>query len=211
MVMARKNPWERISLNDYEEHMKLEQVSQLQTLNQIMKEQIEQYQVSSLAILGIAGGNGLEHVSPQQFKTVYGVDINADYLKTCKQRYPDLKNIFIPICIDLNEPNATIPDSELVIANLFIEYIGIDSFVNKINYSRNPYVSCVIQENKREQFVSKSPYAESFASLKEIHTDISKGKLIKEMYRINYAPILGREYELPNGKMFHRMDFKNKL
>ena len=33
------NPWEEIKLSDYESHMSLESVFQLQTMNQMMKEQ----------------------------------------------------------------------------------------------------------------------------------------------------------------------------
>ena len=36
-----KNPWEEISLDDYENHMSLDSVRQLQTLNALMKEQFE--------------------------------------------------------------------------------------------------------------------------------------------------------------------------
>lgn len=37
------NPWEEISLLDYERHMSLDSVKQLQTLNQIMKRQFSTY------------------------------------------------------------------------------------------------------------------------------------------------------------------------
>lgn len=37
------NPWEEISLNDYENHMSLDSVKQLQIMNSIMKEQFEDY------------------------------------------------------------------------------------------------------------------------------------------------------------------------
>lgn len=39
-----KNPWEEISLDDYENHMSLDSVNQLQTMNAIMKAQFEDYQ-----------------------------------------------------------------------------------------------------------------------------------------------------------------------
>lgn len=55
-----KNPWEEIPLADYENHMKLDSVRQLQALNEMMKGQFDMYSVSSVMILGIAGGNGLE-------------------------------------------------------------------------------------------------------------------------------------------------------
>ena len=51
------NPWEKISLislNDYENHMKLESVMQLQTMNEMMKYQFDAYPVSTVMILGIA-------------------------------------------------------------------------------------------------------------------------------------------------------------
>ncbi len=76
-----KNPWEEISLADYENHMKLDSVMQLQALNEMMKAQFNDYPVSNIMILGIAGGNGLEHISKDKFERMYGVDVNADYLK----------------------------------------------------------------------------------------------------------------------------------
>lgn len=76
----RKNPWEEISLVDYESHMKLDFVIQSQTMNEMMKEQFYSYPISSIMILGIAGGNGLEHIRSNSFKRVYGVDINSLYL-----------------------------------------------------------------------------------------------------------------------------------
>ena len=42
--------------------MKLDSVMQLQTLNKMMKTQLSDYDVSTVMILGVAGGNGLEHI-----------------------------------------------------------------------------------------------------------------------------------------------------
>lgn len=69
-----KNPWEEISLTDYENHMKLDSVMQLQTLNEMMKGQFETYPVSSVMVLGIAGGNGMEHAAKDKYKKIYGAD-----------------------------------------------------------------------------------------------------------------------------------------
>ena len=54
------NPWEDISLSDYENHMSLGSVAQLQAMNKIMKDQFGDYPVTSAMVLGVAGGNGLE-------------------------------------------------------------------------------------------------------------------------------------------------------
>ena len=41
--MTDHNPWETISLDDYEKHMSLDSVKQLQKMNTIMKDQFEAY------------------------------------------------------------------------------------------------------------------------------------------------------------------------
>ena len=50
------NPWEEISLDDYEKHMSLDSVRQLQAIDAIMKEQFAAYPVETAAVLGVAGG-----------------------------------------------------------------------------------------------------------------------------------------------------------
>ena len=87
------NPWKDINLSDYESHMALDSVQQLQAMNQMMKGQLNKYDVQSVMILGIAGGNGLEHVDTEKITKVYGVDINAEYLETTKERYKNLSDI----------------------------------------------------------------------------------------------------------------------
>ena len=56
------NPWKNISLSDYENHMAMDSVQQLQAMNQMMKGQLNQYEVQSAMILGIAGdGNVMKN------------------------------------------------------------------------------------------------------------------------------------------------------
>lgn len=131
-----KNPWEEISLDDYENHMKLGSVMQLQSLNKMMKGQFDAYPVSSVMILGIAGGNGLEHVQKEKFEKVYGIDVNAAYLRETVSRYPELNGVLECLCRDLTDEEAELPEADMIIANLLIEYIGYERFrktVQKVN------------------------------------------------------------------------------
>ena len=48
--------------------MQLDSVKQLQTLNFIMKAQFGEYPVTTAMVLGVAGGNGLEHVDYGKLK-----------------------------------------------------------------------------------------------------------------------------------------------
>lgn len=202
------NPWEDISLSDYENHMSLESVKQLQAMNSIMKKQFGDYPVRTATVLGIAGGNGLEHVSPDKFEKVYGVDINEEYLKTVKERYKDLAGILECLHIDLISECGKLPHSELVIANLLIEYIGYKAFQKAVKRIDPKYVSCVIQINTGDaQWVSDSPYLHAFDRLDEVHCQMEENALITSMKDTGYRIILNESDPLPNGKALQRIDF----
>lgn len=205
-----KNPWKNIALDDYENHMKLKTVYQLQTMNQIMKKQFYQYSISSLMILGIAGGNGLEHIQPHQFKKIIGIDINPDYLKECQKRYPHLDEELKLLCVDLTHFPLTLPHTDLVISNLLIEYIGYDCFQKVIQTVNPQYISCLIQINTDETFVSDSPYIHVFDNLDNVLHSIEQTALINKLKEIHYSCILQEENALPNGKTFLRLDFQKK-
>lgn len=145
------NPWEEISLDDYEKHMSLDSVWQLQAIDSIMKEQFAVYPVETAAVLGIAGRNGLEHLGTDKFRTVYGIDINADYLRAVSQRYTQLSEVLECLHIDLINEAEKLPQAQLLIANLLIEYIGYGAFQRAVLQTAPLYVSCVIQINTDEE------------------------------------------------------------
>lgn len=153
-----KNPWKEIDLADYENHMRLDTVQQLQAMNEMMKGQFDAYPINSVMVFGVAGGNGLEHVPREKFTKVYGVDVNADYLREVVRRYPDLKEVLECLCVDLMEEAEKLPHADMVIANLLIEYIGYECFQKAITHVDPNYVSCIIQINVDDRFVSDSPY-----------------------------------------------------
>ena len=115
-----KNPWEEISLSDYENHMKLDSVMQLQAMNEMMKGQFDAYPISNVMIFGIAGGNGLEHIQKDKFEKVYGVDINDSYLQEVIQRYSELNGVLECLNVDLITEAEKLPNADMVIANLLI-------------------------------------------------------------------------------------------
>ena len=202
-----KNPWEEISLSDYENHMKLDSVMQLQNLNQMMKDQFSAYPVSSVMVLGIAGGNGLEHIDNNKFEKVYGVDINREYLAAVTRRYSDISNILECIQLNLIEEADKLPKAELLIANLLIEYIGYDCFQKAVKQVQPQYISCIIQINIDDKWVSDSPYIHVFDGLDEVHHQVEEDLLIQTLDNIGYKKIAQIESPLPNGKKLVQIDF----
>lgn len=202
-----KNPWEEIKLSDYENHMKLDSVMQLQCLNTMMKNQFNLYPIKAIAILGIAGGNGLEHIDTKKIQKVYGVDVNQKYLEKCSQRYKNLDGILECICVDLTHKNILLPHADMVIANLLIEYIGYQCFQDIIMQMDPLYVSCIIQINTNDSFISDSPYLHVFDRLDEIHHQMQEDELTSVMEDLHYSLITKKEQILPNGKKLIQLDF----
>lgn len=206
-----KNPWEEISLDDYENHMKLDSVMQLQAMNQMMKGQFDAYSVSSVMVLGIAGGNGLEHIQKEKFEKVYGVDINSSYLREVIVRYPELAGLLDCLCVNLIEETDKLPKADMVIANLLIEYIGYECFQKAVRHVNPRFVSCVIQINTEDNWVSDSPYLHVFDRLEQIHHQMQEQALEESMTEVGYHIIRTLERLLPNGKKLVQMDFERKI
>ncbi|MDE5936831.1 MAG: methyltransferase type 11 [Ruminococcus sp.] len=201
------NPWEEISLSDYENHMNLDSIMQLQTMNQMMKGQFDAYSVSSAMILGITGGNGLEHINVNKFKKVYGIDINKEYLKAVQERYSDISDILECIQLNLIEEANKLPKAELLIADLLIEYIGYDCFQKTVKQVQPKYISCIIQINIDNGWVSDSPYIHAFDALDEVHHQMEENSLIQVLKDIGYQLTKQSESPLPNGKKLVQLDF----
>ncbi|MEO3944711.1 class I SAM-dependent methyltransferase [Gorillibacterium sp. CAU 1737] len=199
--------WEQVDLTLYEEHMNLASVQQLQTLHAIMKDQLGRYPVHSGAIWGVAGGNGLDHAAQSPLAVVYGIDINREYLQACRERYSALGDRLVLLQRNLAEPDCELPHAELVIANLVIEYLGLDAFCRLISRLRPDYLSSVVQENEETEFVSLSPYQDAFEGISALHEEIKPDCLILELERIGYRCLYREEFPLPNGKRFIRCDF----
>lgn len=202
------NPWETIDLHIYEEHMRDEKVLQLQTLNDIMRSQINKH-YKRIGILGIAGGNGLEHIDKNCIDTVFGIDVNKEYLEKCRKRYLELGDKLQLLCIDLSEDKVKLPQADLLICNIIIEYLGITQFANIVRQNRSQLekISCIIQRNSGECFVSVTQNKEQLDTLESVHHDIDEKALTKSLMDLGFICTQKKLYPLPTSKKFIQLDF----
>ncbi len=100
-----------------------------------------------------------------------------------------------------------LPEADLLVANLLIEYIGYENFCRAVEAAKPVYVTCIIQVNSDASFVSDSPYLHILGRLESVHHQINADALEACMYRIGYSTRLTQVKELPNGKRLVRMDF----
>ena len=203
------NPWNEIELSDYENHMSLGSVGQLQSLNRFMARQFDAYPVKTAVVLGVAGGNGLEHASKDKYETVYGVDINERYLEAVKERFKDRLDLIKCLKVDIISEAEKLPQAELVIADLFVEYVGYEAFAKALKKIEPEFVSVVIQINTDENsWVSDSPYLHAFDGLDEVHHQMEDGALTECLKAAGFEKILTEREDLPNGKALLRLDYR---
>lgn len=207
------NPWNHISLSDYEQHMGDPGVGQLQAFSRILKEQMQDWQPARICMLGGGPGAGLEHVDKNRVRRVFLLDINESYLAESRARHPEFAGILETRTCDLGEPGALLPECDLLEANLFIEYIGVNVFSELIRRSLDKFkvLSCTIQKNYSNSFVSISPTAHKLAILGDLHYNVEEADLTATLEKIGLKTLKRLVYDLPNGKEFIRLDYSVKL
>lgn len=161
------NPWLEVPLADYEGHMGPDGVRQLAVLSDLFALAVQDGP-DSVAILGVAGGNGLDRIDRQVTRRVAGIDINPAYLDIVRARYGDDVELH---CVDLSQATAQIEPVSLVHAALFFEHAGVDPALDHaMQLVRNPGGRmCVVLQlpaTTSEAAVSNTGYA-SIQKLKD--------------------------------------------
>ncbi|WP_308467798.1 hypothetical protein [Rathayibacter soli] len=185
-------------------------VGQLQQLHTITAEQLAAYRPRAVGVLGVAGGNGLDLIDPHTVQTVYGYDINPDYLAACEARYRSIFGGHLHLIQTSIDRTTVIEPVDLLIANLIIEYVGADEFAAfaSANAGSIGVLSCVIQRNETAGFVSTTGYSSSFDALATVSSDIDADTLDSVMSAADFVAVGRWEYPLPNGKTLIRQDFR---
>ncbi len=117
------NAWLSVSLYDYESHMASPAVGQLPLLSALFAEALAWCSPQSVAILGVAGGNGLERIDSFRTKRICGIDINQSYLDATARRFAALPGLEL-YQADLGSPCKVPGRFDLVHAALIFEHAG---------------------------------------------------------------------------------------
>lgn len=117
------SPWLSIPLADYEAHMALPHVAQAQLLSAIFGRLLREHAPRSVAVIGCAGGNGFEHVSPGVTPRVVGVDLNPAFLEQARARFAARLPGLELVAGDFTDGCVAFPPVDLVVAALVLEYV----------------------------------------------------------------------------------------
>jgi predicted HAD superfamily phosphohydrolase YqeG len=211
-----QNPWRQLPHDIYEKHMGHEEVKQLEMLSRIFNDQlalVSDIQNPIIAILGITGGNGLDYIEAGRYKSVIGIDINEKYLDTCRQRYghlPELDLMQIDLMAEKARTVEILKQADLVTANLLVKHIHLNNFIKIVNGFSKPIISVTIQYNPDGQSLSNSGFEAEFENIQKHGKNHNETDLSSAMIEIGYNVFNRMEYELPNKKVFIRLDYKRQ-
>lgn len=201
------SPWLQVPLDDYEAHMSHEQVDQLGPLRALFGEAVAMAGARSVAVVGVAGGNGLEVLDAARTKRIVGVDIHPDYLAAVARRYGHLPGLELH-CVDLARERLRCRPVTLVHAALIFEHAGAGRCLDHALalVSRRGWFSVVLQlPSDAAAGVSATGIA-SIQMLKERFSLIDPAWMLEELERRGFLLKAASVRDLAGGKaLWHGM------
>ena len=195
------NPWLSIPLEDYEGHMASTGVGQLSALAELFQCVLDRYRPASAAVLGVAGGNGLEQIDCTITKRILGLDINQQYLDEVRQRFGTLPCLELQCC-DLAERKLNLAPVALVHAALIFEHVGLGTALeNALSLvAAGGRLSVVLQlPSEEEQAVAPTGYT----SMQTLKQDFALIDIVEFQHRLsqkNFELVEQQTRSLPAGK-----------
>ncbi len=200
---ALTNPWLTVPLRDYEAHMSSEAVAQSGALSEIFGEALSECQPLSVAILGVAGGNGLDQIDPVVTNRICGIDINPEYLSTVRQRYGGLRGLELH-CMDLAARPVALTPVGLVHAALIFEHAGTEMCLENAIQLVKPggVLSVVLQlPSETEPAVGKSAVASVEAHRDSFHF-VDREELGRRIEERGFRLLMSKVRPVASGKAF---------
>jgi len=195
------NPWLAIPLADYEGHMTSAEVMQLEALASLFAEALAVRRPASLAILGLAGGNGLERIDPALTRRIVGLDINPAYLNAVRQRFPVLPGLELH-AVDLAQDLLQFPPVDLVHAALVFEHAGTGRCLDNALalLAEGGAFSVVLQLPGASELTVGSSGIASIRSLQAHFSLIDPRAFRAELEKRSLEPVYEAQRAVPGGK-----------
>jgi hypothetical protein len=204
------SPWLRIPLAEYEGHMALPSIGQAQMLADRFSSLVTRCKPASVAMIGCAGGNGLDRAALGSVTRVVAVDINSDYAEKTRLRYAGKISELEVYCADVQSELLRFERVELIYAALIFEYVDVPATLATLrrNCRVNGMLATVLQfPHADEDNVSPSPFA-SLRLLAPVMKLVSPRELCEYAAAAGFAPTDGEAIELPSGKQFWHQNFR---
>jgi SAM-dependent methyltransferase len=204
------NPWLDIPLEDYEEHMSLPDIGQAQMLAVQLERLLKRSSPRSIALIGCAGGNGLDRIEPGQLERVVALDINPAYIQAVRVRHASRLGHLELYCADVQSESFQFEPVELIFAALLFEYVDVAATLASLKRHCRPagMLATVVQLPHRDHgAISPSPY-KSLDLLAPVMRLIAPADLSRLATAAGFHAVDSESIELPSGKQFSLQTFQ---
>jgi Methyltransferase domain len=204
------NPWLDIPLEDYEGHMSLPDIGQAQMLAVQLERLIKRNAPRSFALIGCAGGNGLDRIEPGQLERVVALDINPTYIQAVGARHASRLDRLELYCADVQSESLQFEPVELAYAALLFEYVDVVATLASLkrHCRLGGTLATVVQLPHRDhEVISPSPY-KSLNLLAPVMNLIAPADLSRLATAAGFYALSSESIELPSGKQFSLQTFQ---
>ena len=207
-----RNPWLDIPLAEYEGHMALPAVRQAEMLADELEFAVRQHSPKSIALLGCAGGNGLDRLVGTGVERVVGIDINPAYVEAVRSRFrsriPGLELYVADIQCALPE----LAPVDLLFAALILEYVDVPMTMSSLQTVCTPGGALVIilqAASSSLEAVSPSPY-KSIRLLAPAMRLLDQADVQNQAIAAGFSLASSRVVNLQSGKRFIVLSFRTE-
>ena len=190
--------------------MSLPAIGQAQMLAGLLMLLIERELPTSVAVIGCAGGNGLDQIEPGQVERVVAVDINPTYIEAVGIRHALRLSGLELYCADIQSESLQFEPVDLIYTALLFEYVDVGAALASLKRHCRPggLLATLVQLPHREHgVVSPSPY-KSLNLLAPVMKLIAPAELSRLAVAAGFAAAECELIELPSGKQFSLQTFR---
>lgn len=205
-----RNPWLDIPLCDYERHMASPEIAQARMLADQLALAVEENKPRSLALIGCAGGNGLETLIGGPTQRIVGIDINPHYVEITRSRFSKYFSQLEVYADDIGNLRSKIVPVELIVAALILEYVDMASAINTMKNLCVPDGKLVILlQNPAEKIQPVSPSPCTNLEILAPFMRLKKaGDVVSSCQAAGFALLASHQIALESGKRFSILTFK---
>lgn len=205
-----RHPWLEIPITDYEAHMALPSVGQARLLGTVLERTVARFRPRSLAVLGVAGGNGLELIDRSIVRRVVALDFNSEYLALCTRRFAASFPEFESVLHDLSQGPPAVKPVECIFAGLVLEYLCVDQFCDylaSLLTTGGSFAALLQLPSATLPEISASPFS-SLARLESALSFVDPTSLDEALSARGFTRIASERFDLDSGKSFHYASYQ---
>jgi len=199
-----ENPWLSIPLAEYEGHMALPEIGQAEMLAGELEFAVRQYFPKSVAVIGCAGGNGLDRLVESGIERIVGIDINPAYVETVRRRFrPRIPGLELHVA-DVQSMLPQIAPVDLIFAALILEYVDVPMTMRSFQKLCAPDGALVVilqSASPNVEKTSPSPY-KSIQLLAPAMRLLDQGDVQERAIAAGFSLASSRVVSLRSGKDF---------